>query len=43
MKRRNYGSKDGGNKITTIMEAENPEAYLDLISGILLNEELILP
>ncbi|MBQ7242910.1 MAG: ORF6N domain-containing protein [Bacilli bacterium] len=36
-------SKDGGNKITTIMEAENPEAYLDLISDILLNEELILP
>lgn len=36
-------SKDGGNKITTIMEVENPEAYLDLISEILLNEELILP
>ena len=36
-------SKDGGNKITTIMEVENPETYLDLISGILLNEELILP
>ena len=36
-------SKDGGNKITTIMEAENPEAYSDLISDILLNEELILP
>ena len=36
-------SKDGGNKITTIMEVENPEAYLDLISDILLNEELILP
>ena len=36
-------SKDGGNKITTIMEAENPEAYSDLISDILLHEELILP
>ena len=36
-------SKDGGNKITTIMEVENPEAYLDLISDILLNEELTLP
>ena len=36
-------SKDGGNKITTIMEVENPEAYLDLISSILSNEELILP
>lgn len=36
-------SKDGGNKITTIMEVENPEAYLDLISDILLHEELILP
>lgn len=36
-------SKDGGNKITTIMEAENPEAYLDLISEILSNEELVLP
>lgn len=36
-------SKDGGNKITTIMEVENPETYLDLISGILLHEELILP
>ena len=36
-------SKDGGNKITTIMEAENPEAYSDLISDILSNEELILP
>ena len=36
-------SKDGGNKITTIMEVENPETYLDLISSILLNEELILP
>ena len=35
--------KDGGNKITTIMEAENPEAYLDLISDILSNEELALP
>lgn len=35
-------SKDGGNKITTIMEAENPEAYLDLISDILSNEELVL-
>ncbi|MBO5527814.1 MAG: ORF6N domain-containing protein [Bacilli bacterium] len=35
-------SKDGGNKITTIMEVENPEAYLDLISDILSNEELIL-
>ena len=31
-------SKDGGSRITTIMEAENPETYLDLISGILLNE-----
>ena len=36
-------SKDGGNKITTIMEAENPEAYSDLISDILLHEELLLP
>ena len=36
-------SKDGGNKITTIMEAENPEAYLDLVSEILSNEELALP
>ena len=36
-------SKDGGNKITTIMEVENPEAYLNLISDILSNEELILP
>ena len=36
-------SKDGGNRITTIMEAENPETYLDLVSGILLHEELILP
>lgn len=36
-------SKDGGNKITTIMEVENPETYLDLISDILWNEELILP
>lgn len=36
-------SKDGGNKITTIMETENPKAYSDLISDILLNEELILP
>ncbi len=36
-------SKDGGNKITTIMEAENPEAYLDLVSEILSNEELVLP
>ena len=36
-------SKDGGNKITTIMEVENPETYLNLIFGILLNEELILP
>ena len=36
-------SKDGGNKITTIMEVENPEAYSDLISDILLHEELILP
>lgn len=36
-------SKDGGNKITTIMEVENPETYLDLISGILMHEELILP
>ena len=36
-------SKDGGSKITTIMEVENPETYLDLISDILLNEELILP
>lgn len=36
-------SKDGGNKITTIMEAEKPETYLDLISGILLHEELVLP
>lgn len=36
-------SKDGGNKINTIMEVENPETYLDLISDILLHEELILP
>jgi hypothetical protein len=36
-------SKDGGNKITTIMEVENPETYLDLISNILSNEDLILP
>ena len=36
-------SKDGGNKITTIMEVENPETYRDLISGILLHEELVLP
>ena len=36
-------SKDGGNKITTIVEAENPEAYLDLVSEILSNEELVLP
>ena len=36
-------SKDGGNKITTIMEVENPETYLNLIFDILLNEELILP
>ena len=36
-------SKDGGNKITTIMEVESPETYLDLISDILLNEELTLP
>ena len=36
-------SKDGGNKITTIMEAENSEAYSDLISDILLHEELLLP
>ena len=35
-------SKDAGNKITTIMEVENPETYSDLISGILSNEELIL-
>ena len=36
-------SKDGGNRITTIMEAENPEAYSNLIAAILLHEELILP
>ena len=36
-------SKDGGNKITTIMETENAETYLGLISNILLHEELILP
>lgn len=36
-------SKDGGNKVMTIMEAEKPEAYFDLISGILSNEALILP
>ena len=36
-------SKDGGNKITTIMEVENPKAYSDLISDILLHGELILP
>ena len=36
-------SKDAGNRITTIMEAEKPEAYHGLISDILSNEELKLP
>ena len=35
-------SKDGGNKVTTIMEVEKPDAYSALISDILSNEELIL-
>ena len=36
-------SKDGGNKVTTIMEVEKPETYFGLISDILSNEDLILP
>ena len=36
-------SKDAGNKVTTIMEVEKPEAYQGLIFDILSNEELILP
>ena len=35
-------SKDGGNKIMTIMETEEPEVYLNLIRDILSNEEWTL-
>ena len=34
-------SKDGGNKITTIMEIEEPLKYKELFDELLLNEELI--
>ena len=36
-------SKDGGNKITTIMEVEHPKKYNDFINGIMNNEDLLLP
>ena len=35
-------SKDGGNKITTIMEIEEPLKYKELFDELLLNEELII-
>ena len=36
-------SKDGGNKIMTIMEAENVETYRPLLDAMKGNEELALP
>lgn len=35
-------SKDGGNKITTIMEIEEPLKYKELFDELLLNEELVI-
>lgn len=36
-------SKDGGNRIVTIMEEENPQTHLPLVNDVLSNEDLILP